>query len=49
MRNLSQGDFINRISKLFGMASQKISELTKKSVDKYLKCRNGLFPIKNGF
>ncbi|MBR4316809.1 MAG: hypothetical protein IKP65_07615 [Alphaproteobacteria bacterium] len=21
----------------------------KKSVDKYLKCRNGLFPIKNGF
>ena len=35
MRNLSQGDFINRISKLFDMASQKISELTKKSVDKY--------------
>ena len=35
MRNLSQGDFINRISNLFDLASQKISELTKKSVDKF--------------
>ena len=35
MRNLSQGDFINRITHLFDLASQKISELIKKSVDKY--------------
>ena len=36
MRNLSQGDFINRITHLFDLASQKISELIKKSVDKYV-------------
>ena len=35
MRNLSQGDFINRISNLFDLASKKIAELTKKSVDKF--------------
>ena len=35
MRNLSQGDFINRISNLFDLASTKINELIKKSVEKY--------------
>ena len=35
MRNLSQGDFINRISNLFDLASQKINELIKKSVEKF--------------
>ena len=37
MRNLYQGDFINRITNLFDLASQKISELTKKSVDKFVE------------
>lgn len=35
MRNLSQGDFINRITKLFDLSSQKISELIQKSIEKY--------------
>ena len=35
MRNLSQGDFINRITDLFEQASQKINDLAKKSVEKY--------------
>ena len=35
MRNLSQGDFINHISNLFDLASTKINELIKKSVEKY--------------
>ena len=37
MRNLYQGDLINRITNLFDLASQKISELTKKSVDKFVE------------
>jgi hypothetical protein len=35
MRNLSQGDFINRITDLFDQASQKINDLATKSVEKY--------------
>ena len=35
MRNLTQGDFINRITKLFDMASQKISDLIQKSIEKF--------------
>ena len=35
MRNLSQGDFINRITNLFDQAEKKILELAKNSVDKF--------------
>ena len=35
MRNLSQGDFINRITNLFEQASQKINDLALKSVEKF--------------
>jgi len=35
MRNLSQGDFITRITNLFDQAEKKIEELAIKSADKY--------------
>ena len=40
MRNLSQGDFINRITDLFNQASQKINDLAKKSVEKFGETEN---------
>ena len=40
MRNLSQGDFINRITDLFNQASQKIDDLAKKSVEKFGESEN---------
>ena len=35
MRNLSQGDFITRITNLFDQAEKKIEELAIQSADKY--------------